>query len=296
MFHLLLMFVPATLADDVTIAGTQAPGKKFETPETHLASEFGGAWTTGNTSSWSLNGGLTGSHRVNRSEFSLKLGANVGQSIVDADANAFLDTAERDAGYVPSAQKYFGTLRYDYYVGENDTLYLQADELIDRFAGYASRTQGEFGYRRILANTDQLDLSAELGTGMVKEVYVDDANEATAASALFVGARAKVDLAYTFNENVALTESIELYDPFYDFTAGASAVDRFRFGNTASLVAKLTDTFSLKVSHQVTYNNVPNTITLPVVNTTPDTADDTKVVSFQKTDQTTLVTFVASLL
>lgn len=296
MLQLLLIAITSAYAGDVAITGTQAPGKKFETPETHLSSEFGGAWTTGNTANWALNTGLSGTYRVHRSEFGLKLGANVGQSVVDSDANAFLDTSERQLGYVPTAQKYFGTLRYDYYVGEKDTIYLQADELIDRFAGYASRTQGEFGYRRILADTDKLDLSAELGTGVVKEVYVDDANEATAASALFFGARAKVDLAYAFNENVSVTESIELYDPFYDFTASEAAVKRFRLGNTASLVAKLSDTFSLKVSHQLTYNNVPNTITLPVVNTTPDTADDTKVVSFQNLDQTTLVTFVASIL
>lgn len=296
MFALLLLLASPSRAEDVAITGTQTPGKKFETPETHLSSEFGGAWTTGNTQSWTLNTGLAGSYRVRRSEFSLKLGANVGQSVVDTDTNAFLDTTERSVGYVPTSQKYNGTLRYDYYVGDKDTIYLQADELIDRFAGYASRTQGEFGYRRILADTDKLDLSAELGTGVVKEVYIDDENAATPASALFFGARGKVDLAYAFNENVSLTESVELYDPFYDFTASASAVKRYRVGNTASIVAKLSDTFSLKVSHQITYNNVPNTITLPVVNNTPDTADDNKVVSFQKTDQTTLVTFVASIL
>lgn len=286
LFLLPTLLISTATAQDVTIAGTQAPGKKFETPETHLAAEFGGAWTTGNTASWTLNGSLAGSHRVHRSEVSLKLGANVGQSVVDADANAFLDNVERDGGYVPTAQRYNGTLRYDYYLGDSDTLYVQADTLIDPFAGFANRTQGEFGYKRILAETEKLEAVAEVGAGVAREQYVDDGNEATPAAAVFIGGTVKLGLTYTFNENVSLQEAIEVYDPFYNFTASESAVKDYRIGNTVSLVSKLTDKFSLKVSHQLRFDNVPNTVTL---------ADGT-IADFQKLDQTTMATFVASIL
>lgn len=286
MLPLLTLLVAPALAQDVALTGTQDPGKKFETPETHLSAEFGGAWTTGNTQTWTLNGSLNGSHRVKRSEVSLKLGANVGQSVIDGDANAFLDNAERAAGYVPTAQKYTGTLRYDYYVGAKDTLYLQVETLIDPFAGFANRTQGELGYRRILAETDKLNVVGELGAGLAREQYVDDGNEATPDAAVFLGVSAKLGLDYAFNENVSLEEDVEFYDPFYNFTAAESAVDDFRLGNTIAIVSKLSDKFSLKVSHQLRFDNVPNSVTL---------ADGT-IAEFQKFDQTTMATFVASIL
>lgn len=281
-------------ADDVALAGTKTPGNKFETPETHLSAEFGGVWTTGNSASWGLNGSLSGTQRVHRSEFGLRLNANLGQSVLDKDGNGFLDNAERGVGmtsaeqtaagvgYQPTAEKYDGTLRYDYYVGDNDSLYGQLGLLRDKFAGFALRTQGELGYRRLLVDEAKLKLTGELGAGVANEDYVDP----TKVSATFLGADIKLNLTYRFNESVSLEESADLYDPFYNFTAQTSAADAFRFKNTAAVVAKLSDKFSLKVSHQLQYANVPNTVTL---------ADGTQA-SFKKLDQTTMATFVASLL
>lgn len=283
---LLFLLAAPAFAEDVAIAGTAEPGKKFEKPETHLSAEFGGAWTTGNTAAWALNGSLNGTHRVHRSEVGLKLGANIGQSIVDADGNAFLDNSERAGGYVPSAQRYNGTLRYDYYVGDNDSLYAQVDTLIDPFAGFANRTQFELGYRRILADTDKLHVVGELGAGLAREQYVADEDPTTPESAVFLGVNAKLGLAYKFNDNVSFQDDVDFYDPFYNFTANEGAAADFRLGNTAAIVAKLSDKFSLKVSHQLRYDNVPNTVGL---------ADGTTA-SFQKFDQTTMATFVASLL
>lgn len=294
LFLLSPLLVLSARADDVALSGTKAPGAKFATPETHLSAEFGGAWTTGNSASWALNGSLNGTQRIQRSEFGLKLNANIGQSIVDKDGNGFLDNTERGVGlstaeataaavgYQPTAEKYEGTLRYDYYVGDNDSLYGQLGLLRDKFAGFALRTQGELGYRRLLADTDKLKLTGELGAGVANEDYIDPTKE----TATFLGADAKINFTYTFNESVSLEESADLYDPFYNFTAAESAVDAFRFKNTAAVVAKLSDKFSLKVSHQLQYANVPNTVTL----------SDGSEASFKKLDQTTMATFVASLL
>jgi putative salt-induced outer membrane protein YdiY len=283
---LIVVSAPPAHAQDVAITGNQASGKKFEAPETHLSAEFGGAWTTGNTLAWTLNGSLNGVHREKRSEFSLRLGANVGQSVVDSDGNAFIDAVERDVGYVPSAQRYTGLLRYDYYVGDRDTVYLQAETLVDRFAGFENRTQGEFGYRRLLAETDKLHAVAELGIGLAREQYVDDGAAETPDNAVFLGVAAKIGLAYKFNENVSLEEAFDFYDPFYNFTAGEGAASDFRVGNTVAIVSKLTDKFSLKVSHQLRHDNVPNSAVL----------SDGSVGTFRKLDQTTMATFVASIL
>src|SRR4051794_33414549 len=112
MLHLLLLCTQAFAADP-TYAATEKPGQKFDKPESHLSVELGGAWTTGNTVSFSLNGALAGSHRWLRNKLTLNLGANVGRAIVDTNGDGHLDATERAVGDVETAKKYGGDLRYD---------------------------------------------------------------------------------------------------------------------------------------------------------------------------------------
>lgn len=283
---LLAIVCSNAFAEDVTVDGAKAPGTKFDTPETHLSAEFGGAWTNGNTAAWTLNGSLAGSHRVKRSEVSLGLGTNVGQSIVDADANAFLDDTERGAGYVPTAQKYTGALRYDYYVGENDSLYLANQDLIDHFAGFALRAEFELGYKRLLVDSDRLDAVGEIGAAVANERYYAPEGTEPAPAATLMGAKVKLGLDYKFNDNVSLSEGIEVFDPVYNFANGEVAVQDLLLTNSLGITAKLSDKFSLKVSDAITFDNVPAAVTLP----------DGSSAERRKLDNTTMATFVATLL
>ena len=68
---------------------------------------------------------------------------------------------------------------------------------------------------------------------------------------------------------MGLEENLEVYENLLD-------TEDLRILNKAAIVAKLSDRFSLRFSHQLTFDNQP-------------------VTGFRKTDQTTMATLVASI-
>jgi hypothetical protein len=55
--------VSVALAADSTFVGADAAGQAFEEPVSHLAASLGGAFTSGNTRTYTLNATLRGDHR-----------------------------------------------------------------------------------------------------------------------------------------------------------------------------------------------------------------------------------------
>ncbi len=259
----------ATLAHaaDPAFAGTDKPGQKFETPESHLAAELGGSLTTGNTQNYALIASLDGDHRWLRNKLTLDLGAALGRSVLDTNEDGHLDDTERAAGWAETSRKLWADARYDRFVGDRDSLYLLAGALIDPFAGYDNRTHAQVGYSRILVETEATNLVAELGIDGAREDFIVgvDPNEA-----YILAARAMIGITHNFSENVSFTEKVEAYENVI------TPID-LRLLNQASLTAKLADRFSLKLSHNLTFDNQP-------------------VEGFQKLDQSTTITFVASIL
>ncbi|MDP2316261.1 MAG: DUF481 domain-containing protein [Pseudomonadota bacterium] len=254
-------------AADPAFVGASAPGQKFAEPETHLAAELGGAFTTGNTQNYALNASLDGDHRWKRNKLALDLGANLGQSVLDTNGDGHLDDAEFAAGWAETGRKLWADARYDRFVGQKDSLYLLAGGLIDPFAGYDNRSHVQLGYSRILLESESTNVVAEVGADGAREDFVlgVEPNEA-----YILAARVMVGFTHKFSENVAFTDKIELYE-------NVLAPIDVRLLNQASLTAKLTDKFSLKLSHNLTFDNQP-------------------VEGFQPLDQSTTVTFVASIL
>lgn len=263
----LLAFLALAHAEDPAFVGTEKPGQKFEKPEAHLAAELGGALTTGNTETWAVHATLDGSYRAGRNRFTLLGGANLGQSTVDANADGHLDDAERATGYVETARKYFADARYDRFVGDRDSLYLLAGVLVDPFAGYDTRSHAQLGYSRILVEAERTKLVAEIGADVAREDFVLGVDPDLA---YVIAARGLMALEHKFNDNVAFTERVEVYE-------AVPAFSDVRVLNQAGITAKLDAVFSVKVQHQLTFDNVP-------------------VEGFEKLDQTSTVTFVATLL
>ncbi len=269
---MLAFVVPSARAEDPVFVGTQAPAAEVEKPETKLSSELGFGWTTGNTMTYNLNIGASASHKWGQNKLGIDGGANVAQSVPDTDANGILSQAERDAGYVKTAQKILVDGRYDRFFGEKNSLYALGGWLTDPFAGYDYRTHGQLGYARVLVKSDKANLNAELGADVALENYTVDAVALGAPeSAVIIAARAQLAFDYKFNDSVGFSDKVELYE-------NVQAPADLRILNTASISSKLSDKFSLKLSHSLTFDNSP---------VTPD---------FKKLDQTTLATFVASIL
>ena len=261
-----LLFAPLALAEDPAFQEHAEPGQKFDTPETELSVELGGALATGNVDYYTLNGLLNGSHRSGRNQVALQGGVNIGKGVLDADEDGLLSDEERSAGKVEIARKFWGEGRYDRFLTEKGSLYLLVGALGDRYAGYDLRVHEQLGYSRILVENDTTDLKAELGADVAHEFYVagirpDQAN--------IYAVRLMLGIEHRFHENLVFADEVELYENVLD------PAD-MRLLNTASISARLSRVFSLKLSNSLTFDNVP-------------------VEGYRKLDQTTLVSLVATL-
>jgi putative salt-induced outer membrane protein YdiY len=265
--YALLLFASIASAEDPEFVEHADVGQKFEEPETHLSAELGGAWATGNVEYYTANGLLDASHRQGRNQFALGAGVNLGKGVSDSDGDGILSDAERDADKVEIARKYWGDVRYDRFVGEKSSLYLLGGVLSDIYAGYDMRSHEQVGYSRILVDSESTSLKVEVGADVAQENYVAGVDP---DSAMIYAARGMASLTHQFNESVSFTDTVEAYENILE-------LDDLRVLNEAAISAKLSDIFSVKLSNQLTFDNVP-------------------VEGYRKLDQVTLVSLVATLL
>lgn len=264
---MLVATVAAALAADPSFAGADTTGQGVAKPTSKLAAELGGAFTSGNTRTYTLNGAIDGEHRWARNKFGVDAGANLGRAVLDANGDGRLDDAERAAGWAETAKKVWIDTRYDRYVGSRGSLYILVGTLLDPFAGYDNRSHVQVGYSRPVVTTQRTVLVAELGADAAREDFVDGI---TPNEAYLVAVRGMLGLTHTFNDSVRFEDKLEVYENIPDFAD-------LRVLNQAALTAKLADRLSLKLAHTLTFDNAP-------------------VEGFQSLDHTTTVTFVASFL
>lgn len=264
-----LTLLSFAIAQETGFQETDKAAEPSEEPEAHLGAEFGGQYTSGNVEFYLLSAGLNTSYRWKRSKVGVVAGLNIGSSRVDADGDGLLSDSERQIAMAQTARKAFLDGRYDWFLGERDTLYALGGALHDYYGGFALRTHEQVGYSRALVDTEDTKLLAEAGIDWAQENYRDDlANEPDPRQ--IVAGRLMVGLTHSFNESVGLEENLEVYENLLD-------TEDLRILNKAAIVAKLSDRFSLRFSHQLTFDNQP-------------------VTGFRKTDQTTMATLVASIL
>lgn len=264
---LAISFAPAH-AEDSTFAGAEKPPEAApEKPEAHVSAELGGTYATGNAVFYAVNGLAAGSYKWDKNKLSALAGINLGSAKPDADGSGSLDDVEREAEFQQNAKRYYAEGRYDRFLSDKDSLYVLAGAFIDPFAGYDLRSHEQFGYSRLIVKTDATEFKGELGFDWAQENYVDgvDPNYQD-----IFAARLLLALTHAFNDNVGFSDTVEIYENVVD-------LNDVRVLNTAALTSNLNSKLSLKVSHSLIFDNVP-------------------VEGFQPLDQTTMVTFVATLL
>lgn len=254
-------------AEDSTFAGTAGPETK-EKPETHVTGELGGAFATGNSNYYTVNGLLNASHQFDKNKFTFGAGVNVGgaRALVDTDGDGVAETLQDE--YTENVRRVFGEARYDRFLSDKDSLYALAGAFHDKFAGYDLRSHEQVGYSRLLVKTEPTELKAELGFDVAQENYYG--NELDPDYQNILAARVLLGLNHKFNDKVSFGDTFELYENVIDF-------EDVRILNTAALTSTLSGKFSIKVSHALIFDNVP-------------------VDGLKPLDQTTMVTLVATLL
>lgn len=254
-----LLLLAATLAraEDAAFEGTEAPGQKFEKPESHATATVGGTYTSGNTEAYAVNAAAEGYHRWRRNKVGAAIAANVGGGKIDADGSGILDPDERAAKATETARNVAVEARYDRFIGEKDSLYVLVGVLTDKFAGYDTRSHGQLGYSRILVETEKTRLFAEIGADVAYEDYVPAAEGSACltdgscvGSAVIIAARELVGFEHKFNESVGVTEKFEAYENVLE-------INDIRFQNDLSLSAKFSDKLSFKITDTLRFDNVP---------------------------------------
>jgi hypothetical protein len=262
---LLALSIPAR-AEDSTFTGAQAAAATA--PETHVTGELGGSYASGNANYYAVNGLLNASHQVKKNKVSGVAGINVGGAkVTDLDADGVPDLDPRDVPFTENARRLYADLRYDRFLSEKDALYALAGVFHDPFLGFDTRSHEQVGYSRRLVKNDRTELRGELGVDLAQENYVEGIDPNLAH---ILAARILVGVNHQFNDQVSIAETFELYENVLD-------VQDVRVLNTAALTSRLSEAFSVKLSHSLLFDNVP-------------------VAGLRKLDQVSMVTLVATLL
>jgi putative salt-induced outer membrane protein YdiY len=268
---MLLLMIPvltARAADSTDTTFTAAAaGADAEKPTTKVAADLGATWASGNTENLAVNAAGHASHTWDKNKLGLELLVNYGRSIVDANADTFLDQTERDAGFVDTAGHYSADLRYDRFLSEKDSVYALAGALADRFAGYDSRVHGQVGYGHWFVKNDSTELSGELGFDVADENYVVGV---TPGDDIIYSVREMLGVKHKFNEEVGIEEKIEAYESVEDFS-------NTRVLNAIALTSNVSGKVAIKLSHTLAFDNVP-------------------VTGFQKLDQIAMASVVVTIL
>ncbi len=254
-------------AEDPTFVGTDAEGQAVEKPEGHLIAELGGSLATGNAVFFTLNGGTTADYKWNQNKVGAIAAVALGRAVPDTNGDGHVDDQERAVGLVENAKRAGLETRYDRFFGDKDSLYALGGSVLDPFAGYDLRTHEQVGYSRILAASETTKFVAEVGFDVAQENFVDGVDPAYAD---VFAARVLLGFSHAFSADVAFDDKVEAFE-------NVLVLEDVRVLNTASLTSKLSNKFSLKLSHALVFDNVP-------------------VEGFLPLDQTSLVTFVATVL
>ena len=234
---------------------------------TTVIAELGGSHATGKVVFYTVNGGVVASHRWKMNKLSGAMGIQVGKAVADANGDGHLDAAERRIGLVENSRRYEAESRYDRFVGKRDSLYVLVGGFVDPFAGYDLRTHEQVGYSRQLVKNDETSWVVEFGVDYAQENYVDGV---VPNSAHIVAARLMTAFTHQFSEGVAIGDTLEIYE-------NVVTPEDLRLLNTGFVSSKISDKLSLKISHTLTFDNVP-------------------VEGFQPLDQVSMLTLVATLL
>ena len=254
------------LAQEGEFQETVKDGEEIERPEGEASAEIGGSLVDGNSSFYQVNAKLAGGYKWQKNRVSALADALWGKGYVDLDGSGTLEDSERAGERVETARRFSIESRYDRFLSEKDSLYLLAGARIDPFAGYDLRSHEQIGYSRTLVDTENTALLAEIGFDYAQENYVEGVEPNYLD---ILAAREMVALKHAFTPSFAIEEVVESYQNVLNF-------EDTMVNNTFTMSAKISDKLALKASHALRFDNVP-------------------VEGFRKTDQTVLVTLVASL-
>lgn len=146
----------------VTPLGEKPLYERPKNDTTSLNASAGGSFNTGNTRSYQITAG--GEFRLVRNPHGV--GASVAFAYGRADAPA--DTSDR---MLETIKNLNAKARYDFFLTQNDALFLATGFRWDPFAGIKRRNQGLLGYLRYFVVEEKQRFWGELGYDLTSDSY-----------------------------------------------------------------------------------------------------------------------------
>jgi len=182
-----------------------------------------------------------------------------------ADSNTFiwkLAALRAETDGVLTAERYLTDLRLEHAYSERTYSYANTGWMTDEFAGIDKRINvGTGGGYKFLIGPKHF-LRNEAGLAVVNETYIDSTDSD------YVDGRLFGEYIYAFTDRNKFTQSIEYLHDFNDS-------DNYRVNSVTALTAALNDSFSLKMSYVIKYDNV----TVPSTLNDKDTIFSTAIVA-----------------
>jgi len=267
------LFAVTALVSTAAPAAAQPAAERFAEdhadkpdPVTSFTASLGMVYASGNTNSWTINGGTQ--FRLVRSRHALSVDWTLAYGRADLTPN---DDA---TGFVDTVRNSNARARYDYYLTRMDALFVAVAHRWDTFAGLDTRLQAQIGYLRNIIQGDKHRLWTELGYDFTYDNYVPTQDPDTAALMECdpdMGADPDVanrpDNCILEGQNVHAARAYVGYDNHLTsavhFTAGLEALfnlqdgDDIRLNLDAAVVSTLSELFKLEVKFKMLFDNVP---------------------------------------
>lgn len=235
--------------------------KDVKDVEWKATAEAGLVFTTGNSESTTMTGGLKASRKTGANKLSLEASAAYQRSslwvLADRNGNGLIDDeSELESVATTTAETLAGKLRYDRFLTEMNSLFIAALASRDVPAGKDAVFGGQLGYSRSLYKSEKALTLAEIGYDFSYEDLVGaDKGLAIHSARAFVGHKAAM------TEGADLDASVELLTNLNELTLPTGR-DGGMFKDTRvnvriALSAKIGANLSAQTSIEAKYDHRP---------------------------------------
>lgn len=242
--------------------------KDVKAPEWTAAAEAGAIFTSGNSHTTTLSGGIHASRKSGDNKLAIDATAAYVKTAVrvlaDKNGNGLIDDpSEIVSADSVTAETLAGKLRYDRFLTDFNSLYAAALASRDVPAGKLSAFGGQVGYSRRLYKTDTIETVAEIGYDFSRE------HLATGSSIAIHSARAFIGHKMTMSEGVLLDSSFEVLTNLNRETLpthkdGGPFLDT-RVNLLLSINAKIGKNLAVQTAMEAHYDNRPGPLQLKML-------------------------------
>ncbi len=242
-------------------ATTDAPSED----ETSWSISAGGVFNSGNTRSWQLNAGTDFRLVRGRHALGANFSFNYGRADIKDENNLF-------TGYTDTVRNANTAVRYDFFLTDNDAIFLAAKHRWDTFAGLDTRLQLQAGYLRNFFKREKHRFWGEIGYDFTYDNFDPDPLPNPDADAAICDATMGSDPTdpSCFADGTQIVHAARVYIGYdnhlndnVQFLAGAEVLinveelEDVRLNFDAALRSTIIDSLQIELKFRLQFDNVP---------------------------------------